>query len=186
MANLPVCYLPSLHLPLWSLCSGQACQLLLQQQQQQQQQQPSQQQQILQNQRKFMPNVRQQADPQQVHCTLGLFPYSFCEANHKKTLSPSWPGSWLCYSNKGNSRLGFWVAAPNCPPPTTVGLVEEVLSCPGLIPCFTQAWQDLLLICTRKALDRTLVSIIFLDWLKEVLKKTFIQDSDGTKNVRFT
>lgn len=41
----------------------QACQLLLQQQQQQPQQQ---QQQLLQNQRKFVPNVRQQADPQQV------------------------------------------------------------------------------------------------------------------------
>ncbi|XP_069012136.1 trinucleotide repeat-containing gene 6B protein isoform X4 [Embiotoca jacksoni] len=41
-----------------------ACQLLLQQQQQQQpQQQP---QQLLQNQRKFTPNVRQQADPQQL------------------------------------------------------------------------------------------------------------------------
>uniref|UniRef100_A0A3B4U009 Trinucleotide repeat-containing gene 6B protein-like n=1 Tax=Seriola dumerili TaxID=41447 RepID=A0A3B4U009_SERDU len=40
----------------------QACQLLLQQQQQQPQQQ---QQQLLQNQRKFTPNVRQQADPQQ-------------------------------------------------------------------------------------------------------------------------
>uniref|UniRef100_A0A3Q2Z981 Trinucleotide repeat-containing gene 6B protein-like n=1 Tax=Hippocampus comes TaxID=109280 RepID=A0A3Q2Z981_HIPCM len=40
-----------------------ACQLLLQQQQQPQQQ-------LLQNQRKFTPNVRQQADPQQVHaCT---------------------------------------------------------------------------------------------------------------------
>uniref|UniRef100_A0A3Q3E397 Uncharacterized protein n=1 Tax=Labrus bergylta TaxID=56723 RepID=A0A3Q3E397_9LABR len=40
-----------------------ACQLLLQQQQQQPQQQP---QQLLQNQRKFTPNVRQQADPQQL------------------------------------------------------------------------------------------------------------------------
>ncbi|XP_023130615.1 trinucleotide repeat-containing gene 6B protein isoform X1 [Amphiprion ocellaris] len=40
-----------------------ACQLLLQQQQQQPQQQ---QQQLLQNQRKFTPNVRQQADPQQL------------------------------------------------------------------------------------------------------------------------
>ncbi|KAM6897694.1 trinucleotide repeat-containing gene 6B protein [Xenentodon cancila] len=40
-----------------------ACQLLLQQQQQQQ---PSQQQQLLQNQRKFTPNVRQQTDPQQL------------------------------------------------------------------------------------------------------------------------
>nr|XP_057917258.1 trinucleotide repeat-containing gene 6B protein isoform X2 [Doryrhamphus excisus] len=39
-----------------------ACQLLLQQQQQPQQQQ----QQLLQNQRKFTPNVRQQADPQQL------------------------------------------------------------------------------------------------------------------------
>uniref|UniRef100_A0AAV2LR82 TNRC6 PABC binding domain-containing protein n=1 Tax=Knipowitschia caucasica TaxID=637954 RepID=A0AAV2LR82_KNICA len=39
-----------------------ACQLLLQQQPQQQQQQ----QQLLQNQRKFSPNVRQQADPQQL------------------------------------------------------------------------------------------------------------------------
>ncbi|XP_077406524.1 trinucleotide repeat-containing gene 6B protein isoform X2 [Vanacampus margaritifer] len=39
-----------------------ACQLLLQQQQQQ----PQQQQQLLQNQRKFNPNVRQQADPQQL------------------------------------------------------------------------------------------------------------------------
>ena len=101
------------HFPLWSLCCAQACQLLLQQQQQQQQQQqPSQQQQILQNQRKFMPNVRQQTDPQQVHCQLKhffrWFPYSFCEANDlKKMFSPSWPGSWLCYSNTGNSRLGF-------------------------------------------------------------------------------
>lgn len=42
----------------------QACQLLLQQQNQPQQQQ---QHQLLQNQRKFAPNVRQQADPQQVH-----------------------------------------------------------------------------------------------------------------------
>ncbi|XP_056885784.1 trinucleotide repeat-containing gene 6B protein isoform X2 [Takifugu flavidus] len=46
-----------------------ACQLLLQQQQQQQ---PPQQQQILQNQRKFMPNVRQQADPQQLARIMAL------------------------------------------------------------------------------------------------------------------
>lgn len=42
----------------------QAYQLLLQQQQQQPQQQ------LLQNQRKFTPNVRQQADPQQVHTNI--------------------------------------------------------------------------------------------------------------------
>lgn len=47
------------------LMSIQACQLLLQQQQQPQQQQ--QQQQLLQNQRKFTPNTRQQTDPQQVY-----------------------------------------------------------------------------------------------------------------------
>ncbi|KAF6733703.1 Trinucleotide repeat-containing gene 6B protein [Oryzias melastigma] len=41
-----------------------ACQLLLQQQQQQQPPQQQQQQQLLQNQRKFTPNVRQQTDPQ--------------------------------------------------------------------------------------------------------------------------
>lgn len=50
--------------PLFVFVRIQACQLLLQQQQQQQPQQ--QQQQLLQNQRKFTPNLRQQADPQQV------------------------------------------------------------------------------------------------------------------------
>ncbi|XP_038156931.1 trinucleotide repeat-containing gene 6B protein isoform X3 [Cyprinodon tularosa] len=55
LAMLSSIYPPQIQLQL-------ACQLLLQQQQQQ----PPQQQQILQNQRKFTPNVRQQNDPQQL------------------------------------------------------------------------------------------------------------------------
>lgn len=58
-----VVVLISISSPLFICVYVQACQLLLQQQPQQQQQQQAQ---ILQNQRKFPPNVRQQADPQQV------------------------------------------------------------------------------------------------------------------------
>uniref|UniRef100_A0A3Q2DKT1 Trinucleotide repeat containing adaptor 6B n=1 Tax=Cyprinodon variegatus TaxID=28743 RepID=A0A3Q2DKT1_CYPVA len=73
--------------------SPQACQLLLQQQQQQQ---PPQQQQILQNQRKFTPNVRQQNDPQQVLlCTI-----SFCKVLHMTValLNPSSSGSGFIWA----------------------------------------------------------------------------------------
>lgn len=83
----------------------QACQLLLQQQQQPQQQQ----QQLLQNQRKFTPNVRQQADPQQVHTTypslLLLLLCFFLPAADSGFFSRllSWPGSWRCCSSRGSS-----------------------------------------------------------------------------------
>lgn len=87
----------------------QACQLLLQQQQQPQQQQ----QQLLQNQRKFTPNVRQQADPQQVHVNTthhSLLGHLYTSSFQTMTLVflsclLSWPGSWLCYSSRGSSRL---------------------------------------------------------------------------------
>lgn len=84
----------------------QACQLLLQQQQQPQQQ-------LLQNQRKFTPNMRQQADPQQVHVNTthhSLLGHLFTSSVQTMTLVflsclLSWPGSWLCYSSRGSSRL---------------------------------------------------------------------------------
>lgn len=84
----------------------QACQLLLQQQQPQQQQQ-----QLLQNQRKFTPNVRQQADPQQVrtnttyHSVLCHFFTSSFQLLTLCFLLPllSWLGSWRCSSSRGSS-----------------------------------------------------------------------------------
>lgn len=82
----------------------QACQLLLQQQQQQPQQQ---QQQLLQNQRKFTPNVRQQADPQQVRTTYpSLLCCFFTSSSQLLTFLScflSWPGSWRCCSSRGSS-----------------------------------------------------------------------------------
>lgn len=84
--------------PLFVFVRIQACQLLLQQQQQQPQQQ---QQQLLQNQRKFTPNLRQQADPQQVPINR-MNPLSFVIyiLLYLITLflshALSWPGSWQC------------------------------------------------------------------------------------------
>lgn len=54
-----------------------------------------------------------------------------------------------------------------------VELAEGVPNCLGLIPCPTQAWQDLWLTCTRKLSDRTPVS--HCSWTSVIHEKTLVE-----------